>query len=598
MPIRRLPETLINRIAAGEVVERPASAVKELAENSVDAGATRIDITLRAGGKSFLSVGDDGIGMTPDDMALALERHATSKLPEDDLACTHMLGFRGEALPSIASVGRLSLKSRPQGAAHGWEIRVEGGTRSHEGPAALGKGTRVELSDLFYATPARLKFLKTDQTETRHVRDVVERMALAHPGIGFSLEADGRKLLDLPAGTGDLFQQRLRRLGAVLGRDFAENAVAVEAERDEVRVSGYVGLPTLNRGNSDYQYFFVNDRPVRDKLFYGALKGGYGDLIPRDRHACAALFLEVPAEAVDVNVHPAKAEVRFRDAALVRGLLVSAIKSALAEAGFRASSSLGGSALERFSPGPGPAPRPAPAPYPSPSWQSRPVSASLAEAALAFQAPLEVATPPAAPAVPPAPVADYPLGAARAQLFATYVVAETPDGLVIVDQHAAHERLVYERLKEERIKGGVKSQMLLLPEMVELDSAGAERISERAAELAALGLEIESFGEGCVVVRAVPAMLGETDVAGLIRDLADALAEVEAGEALEKHLAEICSRMACHGSVRAGRALNGAEMNALLRQMEATPHSGQCNHGRPTWISLSRADIEKLFGRR
>jgi len=597
--IRRLPETLVNRIAAGEVVERPAAAVKELVENALDAGAGRVEVALRAGGAAEIVVADDGCGMRREELLLAVERHATSKLPEDDLGRIGFLGFRGEALPSIAAVSRLTMTSRSSDAAEAWSLSVEGGAAAAPRPAAGAPGTRVEVRDLFYAVPARLKFLKSERAERMAVEEVVARLAMAHPGVAFRLEADGKRLLDLSAKR-DLepAAARLARLSAIMGREFAENALAIEAAREGVALSGFAGLPTLNRATARHQYLFVNGRPVRDKLLLGALRGAYQDFLARDRHPMVALFLTLPAAEVDVNVHPAKTEVRFRDSGLVRGLLVSAIRHALAEAGHRAASTASRAALGSFRPGGG---------YPAP--RGGPVPRGMAESALAYQAPLpeaerslpDMPLPPAAPAAMPEPQpveGQHPLGAARAQLFATYVVAETADGLVIVDQHAAHERLVYERMKKALTASGVARQALLIPEVVELPAASAQALAARAEELAELGLIVEAFGEGALVVREVPALLEKLDVQGLVRDLADELAELGLAVALKERLAEVCGTMACHGSVRAGRRLNAEEMNALLREMEATPHSGQCNHGRPTYVSLSRADIERLFGRR
>jgi DNA mismatch repair protein MutL len=616
MTLRRLPETLVNRIAAGEVVERPAAAVKELVENAIDAGAGRIEVVLRDGGRAFVAVTDDGCGMTPEELELAVERHATSKLPDDDLVNIATLGFRGEALPSIGAVSRLTVASRAAAAAAAWSLAVEGGRKGRPQPAALSRGTRVEVRDLFFATPARLKFLKSPRTETNHVLDALRRLAMAHPEVGFSLAEEGRSLLDLAVAEGALFEARLGRLAAIMGRDFGANALAIEAEREGLRLTGYIGLPTLNRGNAQHQYLFVNGRPVRDRLLHGALRGAYQDFLARDRHPLVALFLELPPEAVDVNVHPAKTEVRFREPGLVRGLLVSACKHALAGAGHRASTTVAEAALGAFAPRetPGGAPqvRGVYATYGQRSGGTLPrglpqgLPRGLAEAEAEYHAPLPGLDPaPAARSPDSAPldgadaaVADYPLGAARAQLHATYIVAQTGDGIVIVDQHAAHERLVYERMKRELAARGVAAQLLLIPEVVELDEPAAERLTARAGELSEIGLTLEPFGPGAVVVREVPALLGEVDVQGLVRDLADELAELGETLALKERLEEVCGTLACHGSVRAGRRLNAEEMNALLRQMEATPHSGQCNHGRPTYVELKLADIERLFGRR
>jgi len=604
MTIRRLPPTLVNRIAAGEVVERPASAVKELVENAIDAGARRIDIALRDGGRSLIVVTDDGAGMTPDELDLAVERHATSKLPDEDLMNIATLGFRGEALPSIASVSRFTLTSRPHNADSAFALVVEGGRKGKPIPAPHPPGTRVEVRDLFYATPARLKFLKEPRTETTHVSDTIKRLAMAFPGVAFGLNDDGRQVLNYPAATGDLLNSdlaaaRLERLAMVMGRDFADNALPIEAVREGHRLTGHIGLPTLNRGNAQLQYLFVDGRPVRDRLLGGAVRAAYQDFLARDRHPLVALFLEAPPGLVDVNVHPAKAEVRFRDAALVRGLIVGALRHALAEAGHRASTSVSNAALGAMRPVGGlPLHRPNNGDYYSPG---------LRDGAAAYNAPLDSTLPGdplAGPSARPMPEdtapndARFPLGAARAQVHETYILAQTGDGIVIVDQHAAHERLVYERMKAALADSGVKRQILLLPEVVELGEDAAVRLVPRLGELAELGLVAEAFGPGAIVVREVPALLGELDIGGLVRDLADDLAEFDQHLSLKEKLEDVCSTMACHGSVRAGRRLTSDEMNALLRQMEVTPHSGQCNHGRPTYVELKLADIERLFGRR
>ena len=599
MTIRLLPETLVNRIAAGEVIERPAAAVKELVENAIDAGATRVDVTLGEAGRALIAVADDGKGMSPAELDLAVERHATSKLPDDDLLAIRTLGFRGEALPSIGAVARLAIVSRPRAAAEAWSISVEGGAKHAPVPAASPPGTRVEVRDLFYATPARLKFLKGERAEREACEDAIARLAMAHPEIAFSLSADGRSILKLPAATGDAQTARLTRVAAVVGKDFFDNAVALDARRadpeGDVRLSGHAGLPTYNRATAQHQYLFVNGRPVRDKLLAGAVRGAYADFLARDRHPAVALFLDLPTHMVDANVHPAKTEVRFREPARIRGLIVASLKEALDRAGFRASTRVAVEALELARPQMQP-----------PQYQfagSQPLAAGMAERSITYNAPV-VAAPPAfgASAPAPAPVGettpDLPLGIARAQLHETYIVAQTKDGIVLVDQHAAHERLVYERMKEALANGGVKRQTLLIPEIVELDEADAARLVAKADELAELGLGVESFGPGAVAVRETPALLGELDVRGLIRDLADELAEHGAALSLKERLADVCGTIACHGSVRAGRRLTGPEMDALLRQMEATPHSGQCNHGRPTYVELKLADIEKLFGRR
>ncbi len=599
MTIRRLPEALVNRIAAGEVVERPASAVKELVENAIDAGARRIAVEIRDGGQSLIAVSDDGCGMDAAALALAVERHATSKLPDDDLTRIATLGFRGEALPAIGAVSRLRLTSRPAGGAEAWTLYVEGGCQRPPRPDAHPEGTRVEVRDLFFATPARLKFMKAPRTEQSHIADTLRRLAMAHPEIAFRLTADGRTLIDLAPAQGDLFAARLDRLSAVMGREFADNAVALAAERDGLRLGGHIGLPTLNRANAQAQYLFVNGRPVRDKLLQGAVRGAYRDFLAGDRHPLLALFLEVPAPFVDVNVHPAKTEVRFRDSGQVRSLIVGSLRHALASAGHRSATTGGDQALAALRPGGMPS-GPGRGSYPS-HGGSRP-GAGLADRNLTYHAPLpSLAAPPSAPegaAAPEAEPTDYPLGVARAQLHATYVVAQTADGIVIVDQHAAHERLVYERMKRALENGGVARQGMLIPEVVTLEVEAAARLCERAGELAELGLTIEPFGEGTIVVREVPALLGDMDVKGLIRDLADEVAAHDQALSLKERLGEVCGTMACHGSVRAGRRLNGEEMNALLREMEVTPHAGQCNHGRPTYVELKLADIERLFGRR
>ena len=605
MILRQLPPVLVNRIAAGEVIERPAAAVKELIENAIDAGARRIEVALHDGGQSLIVVSDDGEGMSREELALAVERHCTSKLPHDDLLDIRWLGFRGEALPSIGAVSRLSIASRKRGAGEAWSIAVDAGTKAEARPAAQAQGTRVEVRDLFYATPARLKFMKTPRAERDQAVDVVERLAMAHPDVAFTVIAeDNREILRLAALAGDLASRdpetaRRERLAAVLGRSFGDNALPIAATREGVRLTGLAGLPTLNRATARDQYLFVNGRPVRDKLLLGAVRGAYQDYLARDRHPMVVLFLDLPGSEVDVNVHPAKAEVRFRDAALVRGLIVGALKHALAAAGHRAATTVADAALSSLRPAAvwtgGPH-------YGAPATLPR----GLAEAAAEFQAPLgdivaALDRPGARVAEAPAVAEEltrYPLGAARAQVHETYIVAQTETGIVIVDQHAAHERLVYERMKEAIAATGVSRQLLLIPEVVELEEAAVSRIAARATELAELGLVLEPFGAGAVVVREVPALLGEIDVQGLVRDLADELAELGDALALKERLEEVCGTLACHGSVRAGRRLSQAEMDALLREMEATPHSGQCNHGRPTYVELKLADIERLFGRR
>jgi DNA mismatch repair protein MutL len=602
MKIRLLSEGTINRIAAGEVVERPAAVVKELVENALDAGATRIDVATAAGGADLILVEDDGSGMGADDLSLAIERHATSKLPErngeDDLSHIETLGFRGEALPSIGAVARLTIASRTKdGEAH--EIFVEGGAVTGPSPASFrGRGqhgTRVEVRELFYATPARLKFLKSARSEDLATLDIVKRQAMARPDVAFTLTMDGRRALDLEAGR-DLLESRLTRLARIMGRDFHDNAAKVDAVREGVTLSGYAGLPTYNRANAQMQFLFVNGRPVRDKLLIGAVRGAYADFLARDRHPALALFLECDPAFVDVNVHPAKTEVRFLDAGLVRGLIVGALKHTLAEAGHRASTTVAGAALAAFQAtnafhrqAPGFAPQ-----------SYAPSSYAMRETGSLFQgaAPLASVRVEEASAQELASSAPLPLGVARAQLHETYVVAQTADGIVIVDQHAAHERLVYERMKKALAEGGIVRQPLLVPEVVELDPAEVSRVTARATELAELGLVIEAFGPDAVMVREIPAMLGKLDVKGLMRDLADEIAETGNALSLKERLEEVSGTLACHMSVRAGRRLNAEEMNALLREMEATPHSGQCNHGRPTYVELKLSDIERLFGRR
>jgi DNA mismatch repair protein MutL len=601
MPVRRLPENIVNRIAAGEVVERPASVVKELIENALDAGATRIDVLTDGGGRRLIRVTDDCKGMTRADLELSVDRHATSKLAGDDLLAIHTLGFRGEALPSIGAVARLAITSRHQSEPHAWMLAVDAGAKSQVKPAALTAGTTVEVRDLFYATPARLKFLKTDRSEAEAVREVVRRLAMSRPDVAFTLAGEER----VPVTWGQAAQgDRLARLGDVLGQDFRANAFAVEAEREGVRLEGFAGLPTLSRANSLEQYLFVNGRPVRDKVLFGAVRAAYADYLPRDRHPLLALFVTLQAREVDVNVHPAKTEVRFRDGALVRSLIVRALKEALAREGNRAATTGGGATIAAFRP----AATPRRAGY---DWRRSPARPagfvpSRGGAALGFaeaaQAAFDVGAPAADVAIesfePTAYLIERPLGAARAQLHETYIVAQTRDGLVIVDQHAAHERIVYERMKAALEKSGIARQILLIPEIVELDEADAARVTARAEELARFGLIIEPFGPGAIAVRETPSLLGDIDVRGLLRDLAEHLAEWDDSLPLERRLLHVSATMACHGSVRAGRRLKPDEMNALLREMEDVPNSGQCNHGRPTYVELKLTDIERLFGRR
>ncbi|MGN6288369.1 MAG: DNA mismatch repair endonuclease MutL [Sphingopyxis terrae] len=604
MSIRRLPEKLVNRIAAGEVVERPAAALKELVENALDAGATRVAVRIAEGGILRLEVDDDGCGMTASDMALALERHATSKLPTDAIEDVTTMGFRGEALPSIASVARLTLESRIAGA-DGWRRVIDNGSLIAEGPAALARGTRVMVEDLFARVPARRKFLRSARSEYAACLDVVKRLAMARADVGFTVEHDGRRVLDVQGG-----QDRLSRVAALTQRDLAANSIGVDVERGEVRLGGVISLPTYNRGIADHQYLFVNGRPVKDRLLVGALRGAYADLLARDRHPVVALFLDLPTSEVDVNVHPAKTEVRFRDPQLVRGMIVGGLRRALDEQGFRSVQRPAEAALAAWQQEPA-APAPtsgflfgqrsepavhlfgadvAPPPADAARVYDRMMPFAGASAPIAGRAEVAEAPPPVA--------ADHPLGIARGQIANTYIVAEAEDGLVIVDQHAAHERLVLEQLRRGMAGQAVPSQGLLLPEVVEIDEPACDRLEAAAGQLSALGVEIERFGPAAVMVRATPAMLGAIDCNKLVTDIADDLAGYDAALGLSERLELVAATMACHGSVRAGRPLNVAEMNALLRQMEVTPHSGQCNHGRPTWVKLAMDDVEKLFGRK
>jgi len=591
MSIRRLPEHLVNRIAAGEVVERPASALKEIVENALDAGARRIAIRLSSGGLDRIEVNDDGCGMTPGDMALAVERHATSKLPDDAIEKVATLGFRGEALPSIASVARLTIDSRV-GSAEGWSRTIDNGALVAEGPAALPPGTRVTVERLFAKVPARRKFLRSAKSEYAACLDVVRRLAMAHPAVAFALEHDGRRAIGVQAGDG-----REDRVAALTDRALVENHVTVSLEREGVRLSGVASIPTYNRGVGDHQYLFVNGRPVRDRLMIGALRAAYADLLARDRHPVVALFLDVPGDEVDVNVHPAKTEVRFRDPAMIRGMIVSGLRRALDTEGFRAvqradPAALGAWAAEPISPTPIGA-------MPIFEAAERSFAPSLADRRASFLTPPPQAR--AELAAAPAPEStNFPLGVARGQVARTYIVAEAQDGLVIVDQHAAHERLTLERMRRamEQAGSGVASQALLLPEVVELDEPACDRLEARIEELKDFGLTLERFGPSAMLVRAVPAMLGQTDAQALVTDLADDLAAYDGALSLKARIDLVAATMACHGSVRAGRTLSVAEMNALLREMEVTPRSGQCNHGRPTWVKLGHGDIEKLFGRK
>ncbi|MFW0777859.1 MAG: DNA mismatch repair endonuclease MutL [Rickettsiales bacterium] len=604
MSLRLLPPTLVNRIAAGEVIERPASVVKELAENALDAGATRIDIVLEQAGKNRILISDNGKGMNKDELALCVQRHATSKLPSDDLLDIQFLGFRGEALPSIGSVSRMSIASRARGSDDGWQLHIEGGNVSDLEPAAIAEGTRIEVRDLFFATPARLKFLKSDRAETGQIQDMVKRLAMANPHVSFSLRNEKKTTFKVDASQEELFDARLTRLRDILSKDFADNALMLDNIRENITLTGYAALPTFNRGTSTEQYLFVNGRPVRDRLLLGVVKAAYQDVLAHDRHPVVALYIDMPPQEVDVNVHPAKAEVRFRDAQMIRGLIIGGIRNALAEAGFRASTSNSTDMLQRFAVG-------------QSASNSAPAQYAYSEAGMSFgestghhfEPPAQTASllsgdmlPPMARAPQEEPSAidytAYPLGAARAQLHQTYIVAENADGMVVVDQHAAHERLVHERMKADMKEQGIKRQKLLLPEVVELDEMLVEALIARTDELLEFGLAIEAFGPDTVMVREIPAMLGDINVSAMIKELADNIREFGEALVLKEKIEQLSGTMACHGSVRAGRSLNISEMNALLRQMEATPHSGQCNHGRPTYVSLKRSDIEKLFGRK
>lgn len=590
--IRQLDEAAVNRIAAGEVVERPASAVKELVENALDAGARRISVDYADGGKTLIRVQDDGCGMTEQDVPLALSRHATSKIDGSDLLNIHTFGFRGEALPSLGAVGRLTIASRA-GEAPGIEVSVSGGQISAAKPAARNPGTTVTLRDLFYATPARLKFLRTDRAESQAIHDVIKRLAMAEPFVQFVLRdvsgSDGREIFRADAEQGDLFGALHGRLARVLGREFAENALAIDAEREGLHLTGFAALPTYSRGSAVAQYLFVNGRPVRDKLLVGALRGAYFDFLSRDRHPAAALFLDCDSNLVDVNVHPAKSEVRFRDPGVARGLIVSALRHALAEAGHRASTTVAGATLGAMTPEPNGArvyqmDRPA-TPHASPSFaETAPVWGRV-----------ETVEPSQTPAPDEAP--DYPLGTARGQVHENYIIAQTATGMVIVDQHAAHERLVYEKLKHQMAENGVARQALLIPEIIELSEAECACLLDVTGDLEQFGLIIEPFGGGAIAVRETPAILGTVDARAMVMDILDELADQNSSNTVQARVEAILSRVACHGSIRSGRRMRAEEMNALLRDMEATPHSGQCNHGRPTYIELKLSDIERLFGR-
>lgn len=601
--IRQLDEAAINRIAAGEVVERPASAVKELVENALDAGARRIDIAIADGGKTLIRITDNGCGITPDQLPLALSRHATSKIDGSDLLNIHSFGFRGEALPSLGAVGRLTITSRAK-SHEAAQIAVSGGQLGPVKPAALTGGTVVELRDLFYATPARLKFLRTDRAEMQAITDTVKRLAMAEPFVGFTLRdvsggGEGRVTFRADPESGDLFDALHGRLATVLGAEFAENALQINAEREGFLLTGYAALPTYSRGSAVAQFLFVNGRPVRDKLLIGALRGAYFDFLSRDRHPAAALFIECDPHLVDVNVHPAKSEVRFREPGVVRGLIVSALRHALAEAGHRASTTVAGATLGAF--------RPENVNAPARVYQMDRTSPSALRSSYQSQAPIPApgfADMGGSYSARVEPVVEdveslenKPLGAARAQIHENYIIAQTETGLVIVDQHAAHERLVYEKLKRQMAENGVASQALLIPEVVELSEGDCARLFEVSEDLQRLGLGVEPFGGGAVVIRETPAILGEVNAKALILDVLDELSDFGESQMLQARIEAILSRVACHGSIRSGRRMRAEEMNALLREMEATPHSGQCNHGRPTYVELKLTDIERLFGR-
>ncbi len=604
--IRQLDDAAINRIAAGEVLERPASAVKELVENAIDAGARRIEVSYGDGGKTLIRVQDDGCGMTPDDLPLALSRHATSKIDGSDLLDIHTFGFRGEALPSLGAVGRLSVTTRAKGF-DGAEVSVSGSVVGAVKPAALSGGTIVELRDIFHATPARLKFMRTDRAEAQAIGDVVKRLAMAEPYVGFTLRdvsggGEGRVTFRADAEQGELFDALHGRLAQVLGRDFAENALRIEAEREGLHLTGYAALPTYSRGSAVAQYLFVNGRPVKDRMLYGALRAAYFDFLSRDRHPAAALFINCDPHLVDVNVHPAKSEVRFREPGLARGLLVSALRHALAEAGHRASTTVAGATLGAMRPeavGPGRVYQMDRASKPalSMAYQMQAPQMDAPGFAEAMSARVEPLVEDEALQTQALQTEALPLGAARAQVHENYIIAQSESGIVIVDQHAAHERLVYEKLKRQMAENGVAAQALLIPEIVELSENDCARLMELGDELARLGLVIEPFGGGALAVRETPAILGEVNADAMLRDILDELDDLGESLSVQARIEAILSRVACHGSIRSGRRMRGEEMNALLREMEATPHSGQCNHGRPTYVELKLSDIERLFGR-
>lgn len=602
MPIRYLPETLINQIAAGEVIERPAAAIKELTENSIDAGASRIDIVIEDGGKTLIRVSDNGKGMNAEDLSACLDRHATSKLPGDDLLNIAHLGFRGEALASIAAIAHIDIMTRDQQSSESWSITASGGKKTAPKPCAHPQGTQIEIRDLFFATPARLKFLKSERAETMAVKDMIARLAMAYPEISFTLTADGKKSLNLPSTT-----KPQERIAAIVGREFRDSALSIDTERESIHLSGFAGLPTLHKGTAQHQYLFVNGRAVRDKLLTGCVRAAYMDVLAKHRHPVVALFLNLPSDQVDVNVHPAKAEVRFRDAALVRGLIISALKHALHESGVQTASTVTHAALGALRPQERPT-------IALPLGRSAPQASSMPRMSPAMSAALNALhdtasmSEPSYAAEPSAKAEtyietvqdeeDYPLGAARAQIHENYIIAQTDDSLVIVDQHAAHERLVYERFKAQFSESRIESQGLLIPEIIDLGEDQAHLLLSRAEELKPLGLEIEAFGPGAIAVQGVPALLSDRlNIPKLIEDLLDEISSYDTSDTLSKHLNDVLSTMACHGSIRSGRRMNAHEMNALLRDMERTPLSGQCNHGRPTFVKLSLKDIERLFGR-
>lgn len=605
MRIRHLPDYLVNQIAAGEVIERPAAAVKELVENAIDAGSTQIDIDIRDGGKSLIQIRDNGFGMSAEELQAAIQRHATSKLPNDDLVNIHHLGFRGEALPSIGSVSRLNIKSKALSADSAWEISVMGGSAAAPAPTAHTEGTTIEVRDLFYATPARLKFLKTARAEYAAVKETISRIAMAFPAIGFKLSHDGVVKLKLLPEQGNFLDRRRERLSAILGKEFGENSLAVNAEREQIKISGYTSLPTLNRATNQYQYLFINGRPVKDRMLLGCIRAAYMDVLHHGRHPLSALFIDIAPEMVDVNVHPAKAEVRFRDAGHVRGLIISALKHALLTGGQTTSSTLSTQTLGRMHP----QNTHNPLPYSRGNTSAVPRSYAyghLGEKAQEFYAPLENhnfnITPSARTEAVPEQnieIEEFPLGAARAQIHENYIIAQSKQGLVIIDQHAAHERLVYERLKKQMDEGVIQSQGLLVPEIIDLEDTKISLLLENQAMLQKFGLQIESFGHDSIAVQGLPAIMGnKINIKKLILDIIDEISDHETSEKLKKSLYEALSSAACHGSVRSGRRMNVEEMNSLLRQMEQTDNSGHCNHGRPTYIQLDLKDIEKLFGRR